>query len=189
MDTATACSITKSHNDNISLFAHMNTVRSPVKDTGLAPIVGSDPEILILGSYPGRQSLAKGEYYGNPQNQFWKIVEILLGIDRTLPYTVRISLLMEHRIALWDVVATCARNGSADIAIRDPIPGDIRGFLAAHPTIRCIALNGNAAGRYYARMNISLPSAILPSTSPAYARMTITEKVQQWACIRTRRIR
>ena len=155
------------------------------ENPGLAPIAGRDPEILILGSYPSRQSLAKSEYYGNPQNQFWKIVEFLFGIDRSLPYTVRSSLLMEHRIALWDVLFSCARYGSADTAIRDPIPNDIRGFLVGHPTIRCIVLNGNTAGRYYARMNISLPSTVLPSTSPAYARMTIAEKVQQWACIRT----
>jgi len=165
------------------------TAPHPAEKPGLAPITGMDPEILILGSYPSRQSLAKCEYYGNPQNQFWKIVEILLGIDRSLPYPVRTSLLTEHRIALWDVLATCARDGSADIAIRDPIPNDIREFLAAHPTIRCIALNGNTAGRYYARMNICLPSTIVPSTSPAYARIPLAEKVQQWACIRTRRIR
>jgi hypoxanthine-DNA glycosylase len=166
----------------------MDTVRSPREDTGLAPIAGSEPEILILGSYPSRQSLAKGEYYGNPQNQFWKIVEILLGIDRTLPYTVRISLLMEHRIALWDIVATCARDGSADTAIRDPVQNDIRGFLAAHPTIWCVALNGNTARRYYARMDISIPYKVLPSTSPAYARMTLDEKTRKWACIRTQNI-
>ena len=154
----------------------------------LRRLPGSDPEILILGSYPSRQSLAKSEYYGNPQNQFWRIVEILMGIDRSLPYTVRSSLLMEHRIALWDVLFSCARNGSADTAIRNPIHNDIRGFLVGHPTIRCIVLNGNTAGRYYARMNISLPSTVLPSTSPAYARMTIAEKVQRWTCIRTRRI-
>ena len=111
-----------------------------------------------------------------------------MGIDRSLPYTVRSSLLMEHRIALWDVLFSCARNGSADTAIRNPIHNDIRGFLVGHPTIRCIVLNGNTTGRYYARMNISLPSTVLPSTSPAYARMTIAEKVQRWTCIRTRRI-
>jgi TDG/mug DNA glycosylase family protein len=167
----------------------MKTVRSPAENTGLAPITGRDPEILILGSYPSRQSLAKGEYYGNPQNQFWKIVEMLLGIERTLPYAVRTSQLMAHRIALWDVLATCARNGSADTAIRDPVPNDIRGFLAAHPTVRCVVLNGNAAGRYYARMNLGFPGKILPSTSPAYARMTLAEKGQQWAWLRTLHIR
>ena len=156
---------------------------------GLAPIAGRDPEILILGSYPSRQSLAKSEYYGNTQNQFWKIVDILLGIDHTLPYTVRVFHLTEHRIALWDVLFSCTRKGSADTAIREPVTNDIRWFLAGHPTLRCIVLNGNTAGRYYARMNISYRSKILPSTSPAYARMTLAEKVQQWACIRTQSTR
>jgi TDG/mug DNA glycosylase family protein len=164
------------------------TAPHPAEKPGLVPVTGRDPEILILGSYPSRQSLLKGEYYGNPQNQFWKIVETLLGIDCTLPYTVRISLLTEHRNALWDVLASCTRCGSADTTIRDPVQNNIREFLAAHPTIRCIALNGNTAGRYYARMDISVPSAILPSTSPAYARMTFAEKTQKWACIRTRNI-
>jgi TDG/mug DNA glycosylase family protein len=160
----------------------------PPEKPGLAPVTGRDPEIIILGSYPSSQSLAKGEYYSNPQNQFWKLVEILFGIDRTLPYTVRTSLLTEHRIALWDVLASCTRYGSADTAIRDPVQNDIRGFFATHPTIRWVALNGNTAGRYYARMEINIPSIILPSTSPAYARMTFAEKTQKWACIRTRNI-
>jgi TDG/mug DNA glycosylase family protein len=164
------------------------TASPPTEKPGLAPVTGKDPEILILGSYPSRQSLFKGEYYGNPQNQFWKIVETLFGIDRTLPYSVRTSLLTEHRIALWDVLATCTRCGSADTAIRDPVQNDIRGFLAAHPTIRRVALNGNTAGRYYARMGLSIPATILPSTSPAYARMTFAEKTQKWTCIRTRNI-
>jgi double-stranded uracil-DNA glycosylase len=164
------------------------TAPPPAEKPGLAPVTGRDPEILILGSYPSRQSLIKGEYYGNPQNQFWKIVERQLGIDHTLPYPVRTSLLTDHRIALWDALANCTRCGSADIAIRDPVQNDIRGFLAAHPTIRCIALNGKTAGRYYARMDIRIPSVILPSTSPAYARMTFAEKTQKWACIRTRNI-
>ncbi|MFA6364057.1 DNA-deoxyinosine glycosylase [Methanoregula sp.] len=161
------------------------TVRNPREPPGLAPIAGTDPEVLILGSFPSCQSLLKGEYYGNPQNQFWKIVEIIFGIDRILPYTVRTSRLVEHRIALWDVLATCARDGSADISIRNPVPNDIRGFLASHPTIRCIALNGNTAGRYYARMMPHVPGTILPSTSPAYARMSLAEKARQWACICT----
>ena len=162
------------------------TVCNPAKKPGLEPIAGTDPEVLILGSYPSRQSLAKGEYYGNPQNQFWKIMEILHGIDHTLPYSSRISCLVKRRIALWDVLATCARDGSADTAIRDPVPNDIRGFLAAHQTIRCIALNGTAAGRYFSRMNPGIPGTILPSTSPAYARMTLAEKTRKWACVLTR---
>jgi len=165
------------------------TAHHPFKEPGLAPVIGRDPAILILGSYPSCQSLEKCEYYGNPQNQFWKIVEMLLGIDHTLLYTTRCSRLVEHRVALWDVLATCTRDGSADTAIRNPVPNDIGGLLAAHPTIRSIALNGNTAGRYSARMNPGIPCTILPSTSPAYARMTLDEKAQRWACILTPHIR
>ncbi len=163
----------------------ITTASGPAKHHGLDPISGKDPEILILGSYPSCQSLAKGEYYGNPRNQFWKIMEALLGINSTLPYTVRTSLLAEYRIALWDILFTCTRNGSADITIREPVLNDIRGFVAAHPTIRCIALNGNTAGHYFKTLIPELPCIVLPSTSPAYARLTLAQKAQHWACILT----
>lgn len=152
---------------------------------GLAPIVGRDPEILILGSYPSSQSLAKKEYYGNPKNQFWKIIDLLFGISCTLPYVERTSMLTGHRIALWDVLATCTRDGSADATIRDPVPNDIRGFLLKHPTVRFIALNGRTAGMYFHHVNTGIPFVVLPSTSPAYARMTLEEKVKKWERIRT----
>jgi hypoxanthine-DNA glycosylase len=38
------------------------------------PIVDHNTRILILGSVPGAKSLEKIEYYGNKQNQFWKII-------------------------------------------------------------------------------------------------------------------
>ena len=150
------------------------------KYTGLAPVSGSDPEILVLGSFPSRMSLEKGEYYGNPHNQFWKIMEILFGIDPTCHYSYRTKMLVHRRIALWDVLASCSRDGSADSAIRDPVSNDIRGFVSAHPTIRRIVLNGSTAGRYFKQMNPGLAGHVLPSTSPAYARMSPEEKAQSW---------
>ncbi|MGB8308610.1 MAG: DNA-deoxyinosine glycosylase [Methanoregula sp.] len=152
-------------------------------DYGLSPVNGRDPVLLILGSYPSVQSLARNEYYGNPQNQFWKIMEILFGIDHTLPYISRTAHLTKQRIALWDVLFSCSRNGSADTGIRDPVANDIRGFVLDHPTIRYIALNGNTSGRYYKKMNPGLPYIILPSTSSANACMTLAQKTKSWACI------
>jgi TDG/mug DNA glycosylase family protein len=150
---------------------------------GLPPIIGRDPEILILGSFPSLISLGKSEYYGNPKNQFWRIIEILFGIDHALSYPLRTHLLTEHRIALWDALAFCRREGSMDSAICDPVANDITGFVAAHPTIRCIALNGSTAGRYFKSMNPDLNGHILPSTSPAYASMSFAEKTLEWARI------
>jgi len=151
---------------------------------GLAPVIDRDAEFLILGSYPSRQSLAKGEYYGNPHNQFWKIMEYLCGIDHTQPYVVRTGQLIKHHIALWDVLASCSREGSADAAIRAPVPNNIRGLLERYPSLRCIALNGTTAGRCYARLALpQIPSIVLPSTSPAHARLTLAEKTERWAAL------
>jgi TDG/mug DNA glycosylase family protein len=154
---------------------------------GLLPVHGESADVLILGSFPSRQSLLKQEYYGNPQNHFWHIIEALYNIDRHLPYSVRTSRLTEQRIALWDVLSGCCREGSADVRIQKPVFNDLAGLLILHPTIRLVALNGSTAARYYHQMAIStqVPAVILPSTSPANARVSLPEKVRSWSIIRT----
>jgi TDG/mug DNA glycosylase family protein len=154
----------------------------------LPPVHGESPEVVILGSFPSRQSLLKNEYYGNPRNHFWQVMEALFSLDRHLPYPVRTSRLIDHRIALWDVICTCSREGSADARIRSPVFNDIAGFLASFPSLRLVALNGNSAGRYYHQLNIaaSVPAVVLPSTSPANTRYSLDEKIRSWEIIRRR---
>ena len=154
--------------------------------TGFQPETGDTPRVLILGSFPSVQSLRHTEYYGNPQNHFWKIMESLFGIDHRLPYQNRVALLTGHHIALWDVVCSCTRKGSADEKIKEPVINDIGGFLATHPTVQLIVLNGTAAGRYYHRTNPApaVGSTILPSTSPANTRYTLAEKIKAWDIVR-----
>ena len=161
----------------------------PASATGLGPVIGSFPEILVLGSFPSRQSLEKGEYYGNPQNQFWKIVEALFGIDHRLPYAERITGLTGAGVALWDMVHACHREGSADTRIRDPVHNDIPGLLAVYPSIRLIALNGRAAEKFWYRQANSptgVPVVLLPSTSPAHASCRLEDKIRRWDNILTR---
>jgi len=153
---------------------------------GFLPVTGDTPRVLILGSFPSVQSLRHSEYYGNPQNHFWKIMELLFAIDHLLPYRDRIEYLTGHHIALWDVVQSCTRRGSADDEIREPVFNDISGFFTAHPTVRLIVLNGTAAGRYYRWMNMppAIEKRVLPSTSPANTRYTLAEKVKAWEIVR-----
>ncbi|WML67511.1 MAG: Hypoxanthine DNA glycosylase [Methanoregula sp. SKADARSKE-2] len=153
--------------------------------TGLLPVLGDHPILLILGSFPSCLSLTQGEYYGNPQNQFWRIMEDLFSIPVTLPYAERIRQLERCHIALWDVVNSCTRTGSSDAKIRDPVFNDIPGLLKRYPTIRIIVCNGTTARRYVGQMKCIPVASIhtLPATSPANATVTIREKIERWRMV------
>ncbi len=160
--------------------------RIPEISCGLSPVTGPEPRILILGSFPSILSLARNEYYGNPRNRFWTVMEDLFGIPATLPYPERARRLTGNYVALWDVISTCSRPGSADSRIRNPVPNDIPGFIRAHPSVRLVALNGSTAGRLYHRCAVvpGIPSVILPSTSPANAAVTFAAKLKAWEIIK-----
>lgn len=155
------------------------------------PIEDRNAEVLILGSMPGRASLAAGEYYAHPQNAFWRIICELLGIDAAAPYQARIAALKSARIALWDVLRSCVREGSLDARIQ---PGrqsanDFAAFFRAHRKLTRVFFNGATAAACFRRH--ALPSidtaAIrcqrLPSTSPAHAAMSYAHKLDAWRSI------
>ena len=56
-------------------------------------------------------------------------MESLLGVDRYLPYADRIGELIRYRIALWDVIAACHREVSADNHIKDPVFNPLKNLL------------------------------------------------------------
>ena len=49
----------------------------PVRIRGFAPLVGRDPQALILGSMPSEKSLEEDEYYAHPRNRFWSLMNWL----------------------------------------------------------------------------------------------------------------
>ena len=160
----------------------------PVRLTGLPPVVGPSPVVLILGSFPSVISLEKGEYYANPRNRFWHLVEALIGIKAHLPYHVRTVQLKEKGIALWDVTRECEREGSDDAAIQNEVINDIPGFLRKYPSIRVIVLNGGTAARLFHRYcPEGIPGIMiftLPSTSPANARFGLPQLEDAWSILK-----
>lgn len=157
---------------------------------GFPPIESPDARILILGTLPSTQSLARHEYYGNPQNAFWRIMGELFGAPPESPYAERVRRLTESRIAVWDVLAAAQREGSGDDAI-DPdtvVPNDFGAFFSAHPGIRLIYFNGGNAETLFRRHVVptlpaetALPKTLrLPSTSPANARFSFGVKLAAW---------
>lgn len=153
---------------------------------GFPPVARGDAEILILGTMPGPASLARGEYYGHPQNAFWPLLGELLGFAAEAPYRERLAALTAQRIALWDVLAACRRDGAADAAIRDASANDFAAFFAHHRSIRRVCFNGGGAAHLFRRLvpAAALPAGVqlvqLPSTSPAYAAMGYAGKLAGW---------
>ena len=143
------------------------------------PSFSSDARVLVLGSMPGAESLRQQQYYAFRHNAFWRIMGELCGFSPALSYPERLEALRRHGIALWDVLAYCERPGSLDTAIAHPEPNPIPELLRECPKIQLILCNGGAAGRFFKRFfpEIAVPMQVMPSTSPAAARMRYPEKL------------
>lgn len=121
------------------------------KKIGLAPVIGDDARILILGSLPGDESLRKQEYYGNPKNMFWKVIGNVLEEQVPFSYPEKVAYLEKYGIALWDVLKSAQREGSLDSNIQNEEFNDLEGFLLEHPSISVIALNGGKAEKSFSK--------------------------------------
>jgi double-stranded uracil-DNA glycosylase len=153
---------------------------------GLPPLIDDRSKVLVLGSFPSEMSLAKREYYGNPQNHFWLVMEALFGIDRTAPYAQRTAALAKSGVAVWDVIARCSREGSGDDKITDAVANPLITLLEDHPAIRRVFFNGGMAFRT-ARLLVprlfglsGVACEQMPSTSPRNARMPLAAKAEAW---------
>ena len=156
---------------------------------GLPLIATPDARVLVLGSAPSVLSLQHGQYYGNPRNAFWPVVAELLDRCPGEDYAARKRMLVEARIALWDVLASAERPGSLDASIigTTAVVNDFEAFFAGHPLVRAVFFNGRTARRFWDRrvegrqaLPADLALTTLPSTSPANAAMTLREKVAAW---------
>ena len=155
------------------------------------PIASPDARILILGSMPGRASLAAGQYYAHPRNAFWPIMGSLLDFDASRDYPARVDALKVGVIAVWDILDSCHRPGSLDSAIADDslVANDLPGFLATHAEIHHVFFNGAKAEscfRRHIKLTMAEPQigfARLPSTSPAHAGLSFERKLEAWRAI------
>ena len=155
------------------------------------PTEDRNAEILILGSMPGRASLIAGRYYAHARNAFWRIISELLQLDATASYGMRVRALKSARIALWDVLHSCSREGSLDSMIEpgSQTANDFPAFFRTHRKISHVFFNGAKAEVCFKRHVLrdiddgSATYARLPSTSPANAAMSFADKLGAWQVI------
>jgi hypoxanthine-DNA glycosylase len=155
------------------------------------PIESKSARVLVLGSMPGAASLQAGRYYAYPHNAFWPIMGELLGAGPAVAYAKRVLLLRRAGLALWDVMASCVREGSLDSDIDEDsiVPNDFPAFFDAHPHVTQVCFNGAKAEtcfHRYVRPHLSdhgLEFTRLPSTSPAHASLSMEKKLRAWRAV------
>ena len=150
--------------------------------TGLAPVIDTRTRILVLGSFPGAASLAAQQYYAHPRNLLWPILSALTGEPLAqLPYAERLPRLLAHGLGLWDVLGACEREGSLDSAIRKPAANDFARLRELCPLLETVGFNGQTSGKFAPQFaDAGYRTVVLPSTSPAYASLTLAQKLEQW---------
>lgn len=149
---------------------------------GLPPVIARHTRLLVLGSFPGEASLRAGQYYAHPRNHFWPLVGSLLGEDLVaLPYAQRLARLRERGLGLWDVYASCRREGSLDQAIEDAEWNDFASLRRRAPGLRHVAHNGGESARARRHLEaLGFTVWRLPSTSPANASWSFERKREAW---------
>ncbi|MCH5317776.1 MAG: DNA-deoxyinosine glycosylase [Eubacterium sp.] len=147
------------------------------------PLFDEHSEILILGSFPSVKSREQGFFYGHPQNRFWRIMSRICGEAVPASIDEKTRLILDNHFALWDVIHSCEITGSADSSIKNVQANDLSEILEK-ANIRQIFLNGKKAEALYnkyIKYNISIPSAVLPSTSPANASWSEDRLFEYWS--------
>jgi len=102
--------------------------------------------------------------------------------EPAVSYSEKVTFLHKHGIALWDVFYSAERQGALDADIKNEVPNDIPGLIKAYPNITRILLNGRKAEKSFHIFcpDINTNALYVPSTSPAYAKMSLEAKARVW---------
>lgn len=137
---------------------------------GFEPIYDKNSKILILGSFPSIFSRKENFYYGNKQNKFWKVFENIFKVHLDSIEDKK-NFLLEHNIALWDIIESCEIFGSMDKNIKNYKFVDLKSVLPPNTKVCKVLCNGKKSFEltqlFIKQNNINLPVIYLPSTSPA----------------------
>lgn len=152
----------------------------------LKPIFNENSKILILGTMPSPKSRANNFYYSNPQNRFWRVLSTIFNEKLPENNQERTALLLKHKIALWDVLASCEIKGADDSSIKNPVPNDLSIILDCCD-IKAVFTTGTKAFSLYKRFcepKTKIPAISLPSTSPANCRISLESLIESYSKVR-----
>lgn len=148
----------------------------------IEPLFNKDSETLILGSFPSVRSRETMFFYGHPQNRFWKLLPLIFGGEVPQTTEEKKALVLQNRLALWDVIHSCTVTGSSDSSITDVVPNDLSVILENSRVSR-IFCNGALSYKLYQKYIFpvtGIKAVKLPSTSPANTAWSMDRLLEEW---------
>ena len=151
----------------------------------IEPLFDERSETLILGSFPSVKSREVMFFYGHKQNRFWPLLARIFEADTPVTIEEKSKLILDNKLALWDVIHSCEIDGSSDSTIKVVVPNDLSVILENAP-IKRIFVNGKKAFALYQKYiepTIGIRARVLPSTSPANAAWSVERLIEVWRVI------
>lgn len=152
----------------------------------IPPLFSEESETLILGSFPSVKSREANFFYGHPQNRFWTVIAEIYGCEKPQTVEEKKKLVLENKLAMWDVIQSCEIEGSADSTISNVTANDLSVILNNSKVDR-IFVNGKTAEKFYNKYTYhktGVKAICLPSTSPANAAWSVERLVEAWKTIK-----
>ncbi len=152
----------------------------------IPPLFNEESRTLILGSFPSVKSREAAFFYGHPQNRFWAVIAKIYGYEKPQSIEEKKKLVLENKLAMWDVIESCEIEGSADSTISNVTANDLS-IILENSRVDRIFVNGKTAEKYYNKYTYpktGIKAICLPSTSPANAAWSIEKLVDAWKIIK-----
>jgi hypoxanthine-DNA glycosylase len=159
----------------------------------LDPICDARSKILILGTFPSPKSREARFFYAHPQNCFWSTLAFVFGEPPPVPDPLsKTAFLLSNRVALWDVIHSCAIDGASDNSIRNPVFNRFRPLIEASEISAIFTTGRKATELFNAHCSgeAGIRAVYLPSTSPANrAYQSRSEFMEHWMRITSPEVR
>ena len=153
------------------------------------PFVPENSTILILGSFPGKQSTQNPRdddwYYGSGRNQFWKIIGLVFNRDFNSKEKKQLFF-TERKIAITDILESCERkegkNSDKNLVNKSYNKDGISKILETN-SIQKILFTSKWVYEEFI-LNFDKPKdvelVILPSPSPIFRKLSLLDKVNEY---------
>lgn len=152
----------------------------------IEPLYNGESKVLILGSFPSVKSREEEFFYAHPQNRFWKVIAAVFGEKVPCSIEEKKALILNHNLAVYDVIYSCEITGSSDSSVKNVVPSDLKPIID-NSKITKIFVNGRTAEKYYKKYQLKstgIECVVLPSTSPANASYSLERLISEWQKIK-----